>query len=311
MIPFSKYHGLGNDFILFDDSDGTIVSRFTPRVIRALCHRQTGIGGDGILIRSFPLPSAVGQGGGDHKMLLYNADGSSAEISGNGLRCFVLYLNERGYPTDHELAIETGGGIQRAHLINEHTVESTMPTPIFPSASVSSSPASLSYSPPPAGGQGGVSAASGQGGTPAPLHLTNKDLTFSVLPVNVGNPHGVIFGPERDIPFAEKYGPGLEHDPAFPAGANIEFVHVLNNRSCKLVVWERGAGITLACGSGSVATACAGAAVGHFVFDLPIAVHQPGGTLEITVGANFSSVRQRGPATFVFRGELDLSGFGK
>ncbi len=228
-------------------------------------------------------------------MLLFNADGSPAEISGNGLRCFVLFLKERGYPVDRELKIETGGGIQLARLIElppatsggawGGVVESTMPTPVFPPAL--------------AGGQGGVSAVSS-------FLLSEKDLTFPVIFVNVGNPHGVIFGPERDIPFAEKYGPGLEKNPAFPDGANIEFVHVLDEQSCKFVVWERGAGITLACGSGSVATACAGAAFGHFVFDSPIAVHQPGGTLYVTVGENFSEIRQRGPAAFVFRGEIEL-----
>ncbi len=305
MLAFSKYHGLGNDFILFDDADSSLTPRFTPDVIRALCHRQTGIGADGILIHISPTftgGNKGGQGGADHKMLLFNADGSSAEISGNGLRCFVLFLNERGYDTSRELTIETGGGVQRATLVDEHTVESTMPAPVF--------------SPPFTGDRGSsvpllAGGLRGGGQVPQPIQLTVKDKTFSVLPVNVGNPHGVIFGPERDIPFAETYGPPLEKHSAFPHGANIEFVHVLDNRSCKLVVWERGAGITLACGSGSVATACAGAAVGHFVFDQPIAVHQPGGRLEITVASNFSQIRQRGPATFVFRGETDLSGFDK
>ena len=251
--------------------------------IRALCHRQTGIGAHGILVRTdFPPASAGGQGGviADHRMLLFNADGSAAEISGNGLRCFVLFLRERGYSVDRELSVETGGGLQRARLISENIVETTMPSPAFPPAL--------------AGGLGGV-------------EVTVKDQTFSVIPVNVGNPHGVIFGPERDILFAETYGPPLEKHPAFPEGANIEFVHVIDDRSCQFVVWERGAGITLACGSGSVAVACAGAAMGHFVFDQPIAVHQPGGTLEVTVGKNFSEIRQRGPATFVFRGEIEMS----
>ena len=270
ILAFSKYHGLGNDFILLDDRDGALNQRLTPAVIRTLCQRQTGIGGDGILIRA-----ASSQA--DHLMRLYNADGSAAEISGNGLRCFVLFLGERGYPVDEELTIETGGGVQHARLIDERTVESTMPTPNFAAQ-----------------------------GRPQPLDLTVKDMTFSVLPVTVGNPHGVIFGDERDISFAEKYGPGLEKHSAFPQGANIEFVNVLDNRTCKLVVWERGAGITLACGSGSVATACAGAALGDFVFDQPIAVQQPGGTLHITVGKDFSEIRQRGPATFVFNGELNL-----
>ena len=134
------------------------------------------------------------------------------------------------------------------------------------------------------------------------LKLTSLDQTFDVLSVNVGNPHGVIFGEQRDIPFAEKYGPSLEKNPAFPQGANIEFVNVMSKDSCNLVVWERGAGITLACGSGSVATACAGCALGHFEFDKAIAVHQPGGALHITVAREFREIRQRSIAERVFEG---------
>ncbi len=197
------------------------------------------------------------------------------KISGNGLRCFVLFLRERGYDVSREITIETGGGIQRAMLIDADTVETTMPLPRF-----------------------------GAGGKAKSLMLDAQGVRFAVVPVTVGNPHGVIFGPQRDIAFAETYGPALEKHPAFAQGANIEFVKVISKESCRLVVWERGAGITLACGSGSTATACAGAAVGHFAFDKPIAVHQPGGTLHITVKTGFEEIRQRGPATFVFKGKI-------
>ncbi|MFZ5434232.1 MAG: diaminopimelate epimerase [Calditrichota bacterium] len=269
-ITFSKYHGLGNDFLLMDDTDGHLLGSLQEERIRALCDRHTGIGADGILVRAV---SAYA----DQRMVLFNADGSPAEISGNGLRCFGLYLRERGYNTVGEFSVETGGGIQRVKLAGENIVESTMPTPHFEG-----------------------------GGRPVLLDLEAKDLTFKVCPVSVGNPHGVIFGPERDIPFAETYGPVLEKHAAFPAGANIEFVKVMSPTECRLVVWERGAGITLACGSGSVATAAAGAALGHFAFDQPIAVQQPGGTLEITVAAEFREIRQRGPAELVFKGEAEI-----
>jgi len=209
-------------------------------------------------------------------MMLFNADGTAAEISGNGLRCFLLFLRERGYDIGGEITVETGGGVMRARLVTANVVEGTMPLPHFDS------------------------------GRPVLLDLNAKDLSFKVCAVNVGNPHGVIFGPERDIPFAETYGPILEKHPAFPEGANIEFVHVLSLRACRLVVWERGAGITLACGSGSVATAAAGAALGHFDFDSAIAVNQPGGILGITVAKGFKEIRQRGTAEFVFRGETDM-----
>lgn len=269
-LAFSKYHGLGNDFVLIEDRDQTVTPLLTGQTNRSLCDRHEGIGADGILVRQ---PSTEA----DHRMLLFNADGSPAEISGNGMRCFVLFLKERGFAVDKDMTIETGGGIQRARLIDASTVETTMPRPRF------------------AGN-----------GKPELLDLRAKDKHFMVAPVNVGNPHGVIFGPERDIAFAETYGPVLEKHPAFPEGANIEFVNVLSPTACKLVVWERGAGITLACGTGSTATACTGAALGHFEFGIPIAVNQPGGTLYITVAEKFSDIRQRGPATFVFRGEVAL-----
>lgn len=266
-LEFSKYQGLGNDFLLFNDRDGQILSRLKETTIIRLCHRHEGVGADGILIRSSSSYA-------DHRMTLFNADGSPAEISGNGLRCFVLFLKAQGYPMDNEVKIETGGGVLRARLINGNTVEATMPPPNFADQK-----------------------------SIEPLKLTAGDKSFTVYPVNVGNPHGVIFGPVRDIDFARQYGPELEKNSAFPDGANIEFVAVTSETECELVVWERGAGITLACGSGSVATACAGAAVGHFAFDKPISVSQPGGKLEITVAKDFKEIRQRGPAKFVFRGE--------
>ncbi|HEY3296595.1 MAG TPA: diaminopimelate epimerase [bacterium] len=276
-IPFSKYHGLGNDFILMEDRDRSITPTLTPPIIRFLCDRHIGLGADGILVRQ-PTSEA------DHRMVLFNADGSPAEISGNGMRCFVLFLKECGYGVDKDVTIQTGGGIQRARMVAEDSVEGTMPRPRFVRGAGSST----------------------GNGKPELLDLRARDKHFMVAPVNVGNPHGVIFGEERDIAFAETYGPVLEKHPAFPEGANIEFVNVISPIACRLVVWERGAGITLACGSGSTATACAGAALGHFEFNQPIAVIQPGGTLHITVSDTFSEIRQRGPAKFVFKGEVEI-----
>lgn len=269
-ISFSKYHGLGNDFLLLDEAEGGLLKRLTRERIRGFCDRHRGIGADGILIRGDSETA-------DHRMRLFNADGSGAEISGNGLRCFVLYLSERGYDVSREITVETDGGVMRARLVDEKTVESTMPLPHF---------------------EGGAKLKR--------LDLQAQGMTFQVYAIRVGNPHGVIFGPARDIAFAKTYGPALEKNAAFPEGANIEFVQVMSPIECRLVVWERGAGITLACGSGSVATAAAGAALGHFAFDVPIAVHQPGGTLHITVAAGFTEIRQRGEAEFVFQGEIEL-----
>jgi diaminopimelate epimerase len=269
-MQFRKYHGLGNDFLLWEGAPQFPTADLSSSQIQYLCDRHLGVGADGILIRE---PSSVA----DHKMVLFNADGSSAQISGNGLRCFVLFLKDIGYDLSREITIETGGGITRARVLESGWVESTMPRPKFSGSD-----------------------------QPEMVVLQAREEQFFVHPVNVGNPHGVIFGEERDISFAETYGPVLETNPAFPEGANIEFVKVLSEHSCKLVVWERGAGITLACGSGSTATACAGAALGHFKFDVPISVHQPGGTLQLTIKSGFAEVRQAGPATFVFSGEISI-----
>ncbi|MBU0508926.1 diaminopimelate epimerase [bacterium] len=268
-VEFSKYHGLGNDFLLLDDADGGLSNWLTGERIRALCDRHTGVGADGILVRRDSEQA-------DQRMLLFNSDGTPAEISGNGLRCFVLFLRDAGYGVSREIAIETGGGVQRARLVEPNVVESTMPVPKF------------------------------AGGRPKLVDIEAQGMMFKVCVVNVGNPHGVVFGPVRDITFARTYGPALEKHSAFPGGANIEFVHVVSKRECRLVVWERGAGITMACGSGSVATAAAGAALGDFAFDTSISVRQPGGALEITVASGFREIRQKGEAEFVFRGEIEL-----
>jgi diaminopimelate epimerase len=212
-------------------------------------------------------------------MVLYNADGGRAEISGNGLRCFVMFLRERGLAAGDDLTVETGGGVLKAIIRSEREVETTMPVPTA------------------------IKGAWESGTRPKPEQLYAEGMSFAVLPVNVGNPHGVIFGPERDIAFARKYGPPLEHDPHFPEGANIQFAHLVSPTVVQLVVWERGAGITLACGSGSVATACAGCISGLLRFDTPIAVRMPGGTLTITVGGGFAWIRQRGEAVKVFGGQ--------
>jgi diaminopimelate epimerase len=269
-LQFSKYHGLGNDFLLWDGTRQLPAADLTEAQVRFLCDRHQGVGADGILIRE---NSTVA----DHKMVLVNADGSPAQISGNGLRCFVLFLRDAGYSLEREITVETGGGIMLARITESGLVESSMPRPTFSGSD-----------------------------KPGTLTLQARDQQFYVHPVNVGNPHGVIFGPERDIPFAERYGPALEKHSAFPEGANIEFVNILSPTSCRLVVWERGAGITLACGSGSTATACAGAALGHFELNTPIAVHQPGGTLHITVKTGFAEIRQSGPAVRVFSGDIVL-----
>lgn len=272
-IRFRKYHGLGNDFLLFDGRAGApkLMSQLTPETVRRLCDRHFGIGADGILV--------LEQGDkAPYRMVLINADGSPAEVSGNGLRCFLLFLRDIGEKISGPIQIETGAGISEAEIIEGNQVRVQMPPPVF--------------------------AASTRESLLQRLDVANYSFDAAIL--SVGNPHCVIFGPPRDEIFARTYGPLIDKLPIFPTGANVEFAHRTSDSSCQLVVWERGAGLTLACGSGATATICAGVALGKFRAGVPVTVTQPGGDLIVTVQPDYSKVTLDGPAQFVFAGDIDI-----
>jgi diaminopimelate epimerase len=271
--PFRKYNGLGNDFILFDGRDGEpkLLTRLTPEIVRHLCDRHFGIGADGILMLEKGNKASF-------RMVLVNSDGTPAEMSGNGLRCFLLFLRDIGEKISGLIQIETGAGISEAEIIGENQVRVQMPSPIF----VGSNRESMLQ------------------------RLEVANCTFDAMILSAGNPHCVIFGPVRDEIFARTYGPLIEKLPIFPGGANVEFAHITSDTSCRLVVWERGAGLTLACGSGATATVCAGVALGKFRAGASVTVTQPGGDSFVTVQPDYSTVTLDGPAHFVFAGEIEI-----
>jgi diaminopimelate epimerase len=292
-LPFVKAEGTGNDFVVVDLRPGrpAAVGADTiqdPAVVREICDRHFGVGADGVLAI---LPSATG----DARMRVLNADGSEAEMCGNGLRCVakVLYESDPALrrPT---LNIETGAGVLACLLEVEagavRTVTEEMGRPRLTRTEIPLAPG---------------------GGTRAlreTIRAGDRDFRFTA--VSMGNPHAVIFvdGADELRTLATTYGPLLEVADRFPRRTNVEFARV-RGQEIDLVVWERGSGLTLACGTGACATAVAAAleerlAPGH---DTP--VHLPGGTLSITVAPDYSGVRLRGPARVAFEGELDVARF--
>lgn len=272
-LKFHKYHGLGNDFILFDGRTGEpkLMTRLTPESVRSLCDRHFGIGADGILVLEHGENARF-------RMALINADGSPAEVSGNGLRCFLLFLRDIGEKISGPVQIETGAGISVAEIVGNDRVQVQMALPVFAAPTRES----------------------------MLQRLEVANCSFDAVFLSVGNPHCVIFGSPRDEIFARTYGPLIEKLPIFAAGANVEFAHVTSSTSCQLVVWERGAGLTLACGSGATATVCTGVALGKFRAGVPVTVTQAGGDLQVTVQADYSMVTLDGPAQFVFSGIIDI-----
>ncbi len=304
MLPFTKVQGLGNDFVVVDlrrDSAGPMAaSAQEPAIVRAICDRHFGVGADGVLAI---LPGAKGVA----RMRVLNADGSEAEMCGNGIRCVAKVLYEADASLRRPvLEIDTGAGLLVCEMtatdghVDSVTVE--MGRPRFSRDEVPLAPA-------------GAGRALREPITVASPADAGRALerTFHFTAVSMGNPHAVIFvdDPSEDLmALATKYGPGLEVAPTFPRRANIEFARVRAGTSgaeIDLVVWERGCGITLACGTGACATAVAACVEERLARGREIPVHLPGGPLGITVASDDAGVRMRGPATTVFRSELDLA----
>jgi diaminopimelate epimerase len=297
-MQFAKYHGCGNDFLVVDLRTATGDDAGAPQdpaVVRALCDRQFGVGGDGVLAVLPPVTA-----GADARMRVLNADGSEAEMCGNGLRCVVKYLHDRGGIRQDRLVIDTGAGalacvVTRSPdgLATHVTVDMGRPRltraeiPMTGPADERCIEQTLSIS----------------GDAPGPGDTSARRVTA----VSMGNPHAIAFVGSRDeaMRLAETVGTRVENHAWFPRRTNAEFAHVRSATEIDLVVWERGCGITLACGTGACATAVAACLTGQAQVGQEIQVHLPGGSLGITVAPDYATVLMRGPATFVFDGVLD------
>jgi diaminopimelate epimerase len=266
---FWKYHGIGNDFILLDCLKEK--ASMDPAFVRKLCDRNFGIGADGIL---YVLPGE----GTDVTMRIMNADGSEAEMCGNGIRCVAKYVFDNHIVKNNRFTIHTLAGDLEAYV--DGLVEINMGPPILDCRKI----------PMDCDGE-----------------FVNKEFSVNGKKlhgngVSMGNPHLVIFDPLNDKEIDE-LGPMLERHPLFPKHTNVEFADVREGK-ITIRVYERGAAWTMACGTGACATAVAAALNGMVSFDRPIDVKLPGGWLKITVDKDMRYVMMAGPAELVYRGEI-------
>ena len=281
MLAFSKYQGLGNDFLLLDGRDGSPIDDafgLNPSSVRQLCDRRFGVGADGVILALPP------EAEGELRMRIFNADGSEAEMCGNGIRCLARFLADSdGDASGRRWQVETLAGRIVPELLHDGTVQVDMGLPFLEPGDV---PTTLGLGP----------AGLPQG------ELEADGVRFAVAAVGMGNPHLVIPVASLDAVDLERFGPSLEADAAFPARTNVHFVEVLAPDHLVMRVWERGAGPTLACGTGACAVLVACHRLG--LCGPEARVDLPGGPLWIHWDALSSHVFMDGPAEPVFDGVL-------
>ena len=277
MVPFVKGHGLGNDYIVINAAD--LPASLNPRQIARICDRNWGVGSDGILLL---VPA---WGGADFGLRILNPDGSEAEKSGNGLRIFAKYLHDHGHATQDTFSVATKGGRVecRCHVeqgrVGVVTVEMGRCTFVAPEIPMNG-PEREAVS--------------------VPLQVNGE--TLLVTAVSVGNPHCVIFTDRLDEALVRRLGPLVERHPAFPNRINVQWARVASRAAVDILIWERGAGFTLASGSSSSAVACA--AVRNALCDHGlVTVRMPGGTLHVEVRPDWS-IRLQGPVEEVYAGRF-------
>ena len=281
-ISFVKLQGAGNDFVLVDASrpgseSGSLAD--WQAAAKEICDRHAGVGADGILLL-LPSDSA------DVRMVVLNADGSVAEMCGNGIRCVARYWDNVGRMPGRTLRVETGAGVLRPELTADGQVRVSMGQPRLARHEI------------PMAGQ--------EAARVVDEHLEGTALR--VTAVSMGNPHAVVFVPDLDEFHFALLGPVLSGHKRFPEGVNAGFVQLLSPEEIRLRVWERGSGPTLACGTGACAAVVAGILTGRLERD--VRVHLPGGTLRVEWPSEADEVYMTGPAQHVFTGEISLAPHG-
>jgi diaminopimelate epimerase len=275
-MKFTKMHGIGNDYIYVSTFDQKPPSDPSALAVK-ISDRHFGIGGDGLILIG---PSERA----DARMRMFNADGSESEMCGNGVRCVAKYIYDHGLARKQRVTVETGRGVLTLDLEIEaakvRRVRVDMGVPILRAAEI---PTTLPGDPP----------------IKVSLAVLGHDLR--VTAVSVGNPHAVVFVDDVEQFPVATVGPALEHDAAFPRRVNAHFVQVLSPSEVQMRTWERGSGITLACGTGACAVCVAGVLTGRT--ERRLNAHLPGGDLELEWPSPNSSVFMTGPATEVFSGE--------
>lgn len=278
-ISFTKMNGLGNDFIIIDYDEFLKTGKDKADLAKLLCNRNFSIGADGLIILN---PNTKET---DIGWYFYNSDGSIAQMCGNGMRCFSKYVYEKGFVNKKSFSVETKAGVIKPQINNDGTVTVNMSKPILNPEKI-------------------------------PVKVKNNlnfdvqagDKIFTANAVSMGNPHCIIFTEEDTKALAPKYGPYIETSNLFPEKTNVEFIKVVSRNEINLDVWERGCGITLACGTGACASAVAG--ILNELLDNKVKVNLPGGVLFIEWNGDKTNtdcdVFMTGNADLSFKGTVDI-----
>ncbi len=274
-LRFTKMHGLGNDFVVFDGVGQTVA--LSPEQCRRIADRHFGVGCDQILLVEKPARDDV-----DFRYRIFNADGGEVEQCGNGARCFVRFVHEKGLTAKTAIRVETASGVIEPRLLGNGQVAVDMGAPRFAPADIpfAAEAEALAY----------------------PLKVGQHVIEIAAL--SMGNPHAVLRVNDLDSAPVEILGAAIESHARFPQRVNAGFMQVLTPHDIRLRVYERGAGETLACGTGACAAAVAGIRQGWL--KSPVSVHTKGGDLVIEWVGKGQPVSMTGPAETVFEGEIEL-----
>ena len=274
-LRFTKMHGLGNDFVVFDGVRQQVV--LTPLQIRALADRRFGVGCDQVLVVEKPNAPDV-----DFGYRIFNADGGEVEQCGNGARCFVKFVRDQGLTGKREIRVATAGGVIAPELATDGRITVDMGVPRLRNAEI-----------PFLGDDDAVV-----------QRLEVDGAAVDITVVSMGNPHAVQVVPDVERAPVTAQGPRIERHPRFPQRVNAGYMQVRDRANIRLRVWERGAGETLACGTGACAAVVAGIRRG--LLDAVVTVDTHGGALQIAWAGPGEPVRMTGPATTVFEGEWEV-----
>lgn len=274
-LKFSKMHGLGNDFVVLDGVRQAIA--LTPAQLRLLGDRHFGVGCDQILLVEQASNPEV-----DFRYRIFNADGGEVEQCGNGARCFVRFVHDQGLTDKRQIRVETMSGVISPRLESDGNVTVDMGVPVF-------CPEKIPFISPT---------------DDLIQQLMVGDDEVAITAVSMGNPHIVQVVADVDSAPVATQGPSIENHTRFPQRVNAGFMQIVGRQAIRLRVFERGAGETLACGTGACAAVVAGIARG--LLDSPVRVSTRGGELTIAWGGKGTSVQMTGPAVTVFSGEIEL-----
>ena len=271
-IRITKMHGCGNDFVFMDYEEYLKTRMSFEELSKKLCDRHFGIGADGLII---PIPYEGTDA--DIEWRYYNSDGTTAQMCGNGMRCFAKYVYDKGLVNKKSFSVKTLAGIKKPEILDNGLIKVNMGKPVLDENKI-------------------------------PFNGERKIENFTINPVSMGNPHCVIFTEEKPLDLAEKYGPKLEQHKYFPEKTNVEFVKIISKNEIEMAVYERGCGITLACGTGACASVVA--SVLNNLTENNVRVNLPGGAVNVEWQGSKTDTSHDifliGPAQYTFNADFML-----